>query len=177
MKPTQEVVIKPAVKDDVDMLQKLCIATFLDTYAKDNTVEDMRLYIAEHFNRKNLLDELENKMNFFFVATLNHEPVGYMKLRTSVELPQLKNKKSIELERIYVVKHFQNAGVGYQFIQFAVEFAQSKRFDTIWLGVWTRNEKAISFYKKCGFEIFGEHEFTLGTDEQTDWLMKKELTD
>jgi len=118
MKPTQEVVIKPALKDDVDILQKLCIATFSDTYAKYNTVEDMRLYTAEHFNRKKLLDELESKMNFFFVAALNHEPVGYMKLRTSVELAQLKNKKSIELERIYVVKHFQSAGVGYQFIQF-----------------------------------------------------------
>src|SRR5205085_11664475 len=100
---------------------------------------------------------------------------GYIKLRTNNELPQLKNKKSIELERIYVLKHFQGMGLGYRFIEFAIEFAQSKGFNTIWLGVWTRNKKAISFYKKCGFEIFGEHEFTLGTDEQVDWLMKKDL--
>jgi diamine N-acetyltransferase len=98
-------------------------------------------------------------------------------LKTNNELPQLKNKKSIELERIYVVKHFQGAGLGNRLIQYGVEFSQSKRYETIWLGVWTKNEKAMGFYKKCGFEIFGEHKFTLGTDEQIDWLMKKDLKD
>jgi diamine N-acetyltransferase len=81
------------------------------------------------------------------------------------------------LQPSHVVKHFQGTGLGYRFIQSAIEFAQSKEYDTIWLGVWKRNEKAIGLYKKCGFKIFGEHEFTLGTDEQSDWLMKKELKD
>jgi len=177
MKSSYEFVIRPAFPNDVDILQQLSITTFSDTYAEYNTEEDMQLYIDEHFNGEVLLIELNSKENFFFLAILNHEPAGYIKLRTSHELPQLKNKRNIELERIYVVKHLQGTGLGHQFIQYAVEFAQSKGYDTMWLGVWTRNEKAISFYKKCGFKIFGEHEFTLGTDEQIDWLMKKELRD
>jgi ribosomal protein S18 acetylase RimI-like enzyme len=175
MKISPQFFIRPALTNDIEMLQKLCIETFTDTYAKYNKEEDIQLYITEHFNHKNLLDELENQSNFFFVGILNHEAAGYMKLRTSYKLMQLKNKKSIELERIYVVKHLQGAGLGYGFIQFAIEFAQSKEYDIIWLGVWKRNKKAMEFYKKCGFKIFGEHKFTLGTDEQSDWLMKKEL--
>jgi diamine N-acetyltransferase len=177
MKPLYDFIIKPALPDDVDMLQQLSIITFTDTYGAYNTEEDMQLYIAQHFSREILLGELNSIENFFFIAMLNDEPVGYIKLRKSYELPELRNKKNIELERIYVVKHLQGAGLGNRLIEYGVEFAQYKGYDTIWLGVWTKNENAINFYKKCGFEIFGEHEFILGTDEQIDWLMKKELKD
>ena len=60
-------------------------------------------------------------------------------------------------------------------MQFALEYSQENGFDTLWLGVWERNEKAIRFYEKLGFETFGEHEFILGTDKQNDLLMKKAL--
>ena len=176
MNQFSEFSIKPASTSDVDILQELCTITFSETYKNYNTEEDMQLYINEHFNRKNLLEELENEKNFFFLATLNRKLFGYIKLRTNNELSQLKNKKNIELERIYVVEHFQGLGLGNRLIHFAVDFARNKSYDTIWLGVWKKNEKAITFYKKCGFEIFGEHTFTLGTDEQVDWLMKKDLT-
>jgi hypothetical protein len=33
----------------------------------------------------------------------------------------------------------------------------------------------MSFYKKNGFEKFGQHIFRLGDDEQTDIMMKKAL--
>jgi len=177
MKPSYEFVVRPAFPDDVDMLRQLSIVTFSDTYAEYNTKADMQLYITQHFNREILLSELNSEENFFFLVMFNHEPAGYIKLGTSHELPQLKNKKSIELERIYVVKHLQGTGLGNRLIQYGVEFAQGKGCDTIWLGVWKKNEKAIGFYRKYGFEVFGEHEFILGTDEQTDWLMKKELSD
>jgi ribosomal protein S18 acetylase RimI-like enzyme len=41
--------------------------------------------------------------------------------------------------------------------------------------VWEHNQKAIQFYRKWGFEKFGEHFFMVGNDKQNDWLMKKEL--
>ena len=36
-------------------------------------------------------------------------------------------------------------------------------------------KKALQFYKRNGFEIFGEQIFTLGSDDQVDWLMKRLL--
>ncbi|HEY6977661.1 MAG TPA: GNAT family N-acetyltransferase [Chitinophagaceae bacterium] len=170
-------VIKPAFSDDVDILQQLSIVTFSDTYADYNTPADMQLYIAQHFNRELLFSELNSEENFFFLAMFDSEPAGYIKLRTNHQLSQLNSKKSIELERIYVVKHFQGTGLGNRLIQYGVKFARGKEYETMWLGVWTKNEKAIGFYKKCGFKIFGEQKFILGKDEQIDWLMKRELAD
>jgi ribosomal protein S18 acetylase RimI-like enzyme len=57
----------------------------------------------------------------------------------------------------------------------SIDFAKQKRKQIIWLGVWEKNQRAIDFYHKWGFENFGEQIFLLGTDLQTDLLMKKEL--
>ncbi|ULQ53873.1 GNAT family N-acetyltransferase [Flavihumibacter fluvii] len=54
-------------------------------------------------------------------------------------------------------------------------FWQGKGFPTVCLGVWERNEKAIRFYLKNGFEKLGSPIFLLGNHPQTDWLMGKNL--
>ena len=43
--------------------------------------------------------------------------------------------------------------------------------DVVWLGVWERNPRAISFYRKVGFAEVGEHVFQLGSDPQRDVVM------
>ena len=53
--------------------------------------------------------------------------------------------------------------------------AKDKKSDYVWLGVWEENPRAISFYKKNGFEEFDKHIFKLGNDEQTDIMMKLKL--
>lgn len=109
---------------------------------------------------------------------LDNAPAGYIKLRIPFEQhASLKDKRSIELERIYVKENLHGTGLGYKLIQHATEFAGSEGYNVLWLGVWNQNKKAIKFYQKCGFEIFGEHKFILGTEEQIDYLMKKELRD
>ncbi|MGV2488753.1 UNVERIFIED_CONTAM: GNAT family N-acetyltransferase, partial [Bacillus mycoides] len=41
--------------------------------------------------------------------------------------------------------------------------------------VWEENHRAIKFYEKNGFKIFGKHDFVLGEDVQTDLLMKMKI--
>ncbi|NLA43929.1 GNAT family N-acetyltransferase, partial [Candidatus Saccharibacteria bacterium] len=43
-------------------------------------------------------------------------------------------------------------------------------------GVWEHNDKAIRFYEKLGFRPFGEHLFMLGSDPQTDLLMRLDVS-
>lgn len=168
--------IKRATANDLELLRELSIITFIDTYASYNTPENMQTYIEKYFNTETLLQELSSNENFFFIALLDDVPAGYVKLRTPFELhASLKDKKNIELERIYVKKNLHGTGLGYKLIEHGLEFALSGGYEVLWLGVWNQNEKAIKFYEKCGFEIFGEHKFILGIEEQIDYLMKKEL--
>ncbi len=59
----------------------------------------------------------------------------------------------------------------------AIESARASGAQTLWLGVWERNLRALAFYAKYGFVRVGEHTFTLGTDAQTDWVLARPLTD
>ena len=54
-----------------------------------------------------------------------------------------------------------------------MQLAKDKQVDYVWLGVWEKNPRAIRFYQKNGFVEFDQHIFKLGSDEQTDIMMKK----
>ncbi|HTE12726.1 MAG TPA: GNAT family N-acetyltransferase, partial [Chitinophagaceae bacterium] len=86
---------------------------------------------------------------------------------------ELEDAEAIEIGRIYAVQKTIGLGVGKALMQACIGIAKEKNKQLIWLGVWERNQRAISFYSKFGFEKFGEHDFVLGNDVQTDWLMKK----
>lgn len=167
--------IRQMTAADIDMLQQISIETFCDTYAAFNTEEDMKLHVEEKFNKQRLLDEMFTKDESFFVAEKEGQPAGYIKLRSSEEPEAMKGRKHTELERIYARKQFQGLGLGKLLMQKALLFAKENAYEVLWLGVWKQNEKAFQFYKRNGFEIFGEQIFMLGSDSQSDWLMKKEL--
>lgn len=58
--------------------------------------------------------------------------------------------------------------------EYALDFALSNKYDTIFLSVWEHNERAKNFYKKFGFKNTGfSHPFPIGSTPQTDeWMIK-----
>jgi ribosomal protein S18 acetylase RimI-like enzyme len=70
---------------------------------------------------------------------------------------------------------FQGKGLGRALIEHAIKIAWEKKKTYIWLGVWEKNEKALAFYQKHRFYKIGTHPFFMGDDEQTDYIMRKDL--
>ncbi|MGB5647238.1 MAG: GNAT family N-acetyltransferase, partial [Muriicola sp.] len=81
-----------------------------------------------------------------------------------------------ELERIYVLTHYQGQGIGDWIMEQVIRLAKEAEKRFIWLGVWEKNTAAIRFYEKKGFIKFGKHPYYIGKDKQMDWLMKLDLT-
>lgn len=167
--------IKPATAADVLPLQQISIGTFTDTYAIYNTPENMQLFIDTYYNTQRLLDELADAAQQYYLTYLGEELVGYIKLRTTENPPELAGKKHIEVERIYVLPGFKGRRIGKYMIDHAITIARQNQYEVVWLGVWDQNTNAQAFYTKQGFTVFGEHGFVLGEEHQRDWLMKKEL--
>jgi ribosomal protein S18 acetylase RimI-like enzyme len=156
-------------------LSLISAETFHETFSSQNKKEDMEKYIREKFSHQHMAKELADSGNKFFVAMLDDRLVGYAKLRAA-DHPRLSTfSRSIEIERLYVLKPFHKMKIGASLMQFCIDYSKSHLFETIWLGVWEFNQRAIHFYERWGFEKFGDHEFILGTDRQTDILMKKNL--
>ncbi len=169
--------LQPATTTQAEQIADLSRKTFYETFAASNTVEDMELFMTKQFSREKLIAEVADPSCYFFTALIDGKLAGYLKLQEGEEHPQLGGKPAIEIARIYADTSFIGAGVGKALMQCALEQAALRKKEVIWLGVWEHNQRAISFYTKWGFEKFGVHDFLLGNDRQTDWLMFRAVTD
>jgi ribosomal protein S18 acetylase RimI-like enzyme len=169
------ITIRMATEGDAELVADLSRQTFYESFAEHNTKEDMDKFMNEQFTRENLIAEVRQPSQLFFLAYIKDQPVGYIKLREGPVPIQLDRRSCLEIARIYSVQSEIGKGVGKKLMQTCHEIATQKGKKTLWLGVWKQNQRAIDFYTAWGFEIFGEQEFILGDDVQTDWLMKKDL--
>ncbi|GGH06638.1 GNAT family N-acetyltransferase [Sphingobacterium alkalisoli] len=170
-----EIILHKVTLNDIEQLQKIGKETFSETFSRSNTEENMKKYLAEGFSVETLTDEVNNENSAFYFALSENKVVGYLKINFGASQTELKDEKAIEIERIYVLKEFHGKKVGQILYGKAMEVAQQKGSDYVWLGVWEENPRAISFYKKNGFIEFDRHVFKLGDDEQTDIMMKLKL--
>lgn len=167
--------IRPIKKTEVRKLQEISQATFYETFVNDCTPSDMDKFLNNDFGLERLSLELKNPESDFFFVESEDQIIGYLKLNRGKSQTEAKLKNSLEIERFYVIPSFHGKKVAQQMMKKALEIAESGHFDWIWLGVWENNARAIRFYEKHGFEKFDKHIFMVGTDAQTDVLMKKEL--
>lgn len=161
----------------IEELQKIGKQTFYETFSESNTESDMNTYFAKNNSSEKLKTELNNPNSKFYFANLNQKPIGYLKLNFDNAQTEINDPNAMEIERIYVLKNFQNKKVGQILLDKAVEIAKLKKINFIWLGVWEQNLKAIRFYNKNSFFEFDKHIFKLGNDDQTDLMMKRILFD
>jgi ribosomal protein S18 acetylase RimI-like enzyme len=67
--------------------------------------------------------------------------------------------------------------VGEKLMRELLEEARRSGCQTMWLGVWEHNRRALAFYRKWGFKVVGAHIFQVGDDAQNDLLMARKLSE
>ncbi|MEY8685962.1 N-acetyltransferase family protein [Bacteroides sp. AN502(2024)] len=171
----EEIMIRKATTDDVALLQEIGRQTFFETFALHNSEEDMRKYLQTGFADDKMRSELSDSLSDIYFAMDGSRVIGYLKLNFGESQTELQDSRSIEIERIYVLRAYHGKKVGQMLYDKAVEVGLAHALDYVWLGVWEKNERAIAFYTKNGFTAFDKHIFVLGDDRQTDILMKRPL--
>ncbi len=167
--------VRLATEADAELIADISRQTFYDTFVSHNTKENMDKFMTSQFSKERLMSELNDVENIFFLTYVNDQLAGYAKLRDSRNPEQLQNVPAIEIMRIYSTTAMIGKGIGKLLMETSIAEAIKRKKEILWLGVWEKNQRAIDFYNKWGFEKFGEHNFILGNDVQTDWLMKKIL--
>jgi ribosomal protein S18 acetylase RimI-like enzyme len=155
--------IRTATPDDAIALNDLAIRTMRETFGPPyNPAELVEAYIEETFSVEQTHQELNDpKATFLVTISADQEVVGYAKLRRNRPPRQLKGQHAIEIQRLYVLDTQIGKGLGRQLMENCLNLARQEGYKAVWLGVWERNERAIAFYQKMGF--------------QRDYWMKKEV--
>lgn len=167
--------IRVAELPDAATIANIGKQTFIETFGEQNIAEDMALYVDTHFTTDVITREISDESNTFLLM-LHHDTVmGYAKMRKTDATENGVSENALELQRIYILHKYHGKGAGTLLMQTCLDHARRNDYNEVWLGVWEYNLKALAFYKKFGFEQFGSHNFQLGSDAQTDLLMKKIL--
>lgn len=179
---TERVIVRTAVPSDATALSELGAETFRETFDDSNTPEDMARYLAESFFPAQQAAEIADSQSVVLVAE-HHTPsgptalVGYAQLRAGEVPVDVQGPNPLELKRLYVLRAWHGRGVAQALMQVCLDTALARGCRTLWLGVWEHNGRAQAFYAKYGFVRVGQHEFVLGTDVQTDWLLSRAMSD
>jgi ribosomal protein S18 acetylase RimI-like enzyme len=180
---TSSITIRRATPADAARLASFAATAFTDTFAADNRPEDMAAYLAESFGEAQQRAELEDPAVTVLLAEKDDALVGYAMLRDGdVAEPVASARgrgrgRAIEIARLYAGKRWIGAGIGALLMQRCLDEARARAKDTIWLGVWERNARAIAFYRRWGFADVGSQSFQLGSDLQTDRVMARRATE
>jgi GNAT superfamily N-acetyltransferase len=170
-------VIRRAGIADAALLAELGARTFVETFAADNRPEDMAAYLATAFGPEQQVAELTDSHSTFLIAEVDGVAVGYAKIHPGRTPESVTGEMPVELVRLYVSRVWLGRGVGAALMRDCLGEARRAGYQTLWLGVWERNNRALAFYRKWNFREVGKHIFQLGDDPQIDILMERPVSE
>uniref|UniRef100_UPI00403EFDB2 GNAT family N-acetyltransferase n=1 Tax=Candidatus Enterococcus willemsii TaxID=1857215 RepID=UPI00403EFDB2 len=167
--------LKPCTLDDVQQLQSISIETYTDTFGPFNPPHIMKAYLDDAYPLAKLRRELATTGTTFYFLYDEDELAGYLKVNTGQAQTEDIAENTLEIERLYIRTAYKRRGHGRFLIDYACQLATQNGQSSVWLGVWEHNEPAKAFYQQMGFVRQGQHSFFMGDDEQTDYIMIKQL--
>lgn len=177
-----DVLIRPATVGDAAAIAGIGSRSFFQTFVGTCSDDDMKAYLDEYFSEGKIEAELRNPHLTFLVASFTEggqEVVAaFSALRTDTTetcVEHIPAAERIELQRIYADYQYHGRGIAKKLIDATLAKAKALGPKYVWLGVWENNERAKGFYKKIGFNKIGSHDFFVGDERQTDWILGKDL--
>jgi diamine N-acetyltransferase len=165
------VTIRRGEARDAAVLADLARTTFYDAFAATNDADDMALHLTRAYGVPQQTTELQDPGITTLLVEQGGAAIAYAQLRHD-HIPEcVTGPAPLELWRFYVRRDWHGRGVAQALMDRVKAEARQRGAQTLWLGVWERNDRARAFYAKYGFADVGEHIFLFGTDPQTDRVM------
>ena len=161
---------------DADILAKIGARTFYDAYVEHVDANILQEFVNKTFSAEMQFEEINDANTIFLIAEVESKMAGYAKLVLNTINGNVDSKMSLEISRIYLLQDYIGKGIGKKLMARTLQEAKQRGCNSVWLGVWEKNEKAIRFYEKIGFRQVGSHPFEFGEDEHNDLIMELELT-
>jgi ribosomal protein S18 acetylase RimI-like enzyme len=148
--------IRPWHQDDLEVVRSILWETWKESYSSFIPVDDLLVYFNEHYTSKILAEQYNDTKVIGFVAEYDDIIAGYENTYFS------EKENRLYVRQLYILSVYQNLGLGKKLIKSAAERAKSMGLNKIWLGVMVKNESAIAWYKKMGYEVVENVPFTMG---------------
>jgi ribosomal protein S18 acetylase RimI-like enzyme len=149
------ITISQATSKDIPIIQDIAHKTWPITYGSILSKAQLDYMLDLMYSDDSLLEQFKTKP-LFFLAYEDDVCLGF----TSCENNYLNNKVT-RIHKIYILPEAQGKGVGKVLIEKLIAIAKENQSEVISLNV-NKFNKAVSFYKKIGFEITSEEDLDIG---------------
>jgi ribosomal protein S18 acetylase RimI-like enzyme len=174
--------IRTAEPGDVQQLAGLGVTLFRQAYGATHPEPTLSEYVARSFALPRVAQTLEDPASTILVASTNGSLIGYAELHegpptapTTVLARPLPGGAPMEIVRFYVDQAWHGRGVAQDLMHACEERARGRSCDAIWLQAWQQADRALRFYRKAGFDVYGTAVFTFGARADRDLILARGL--
>lgn len=152
------------------LIQQLARQTWPDAFKKILSKEQIAYMLEMMYSIASLAEQVEKKGHTFILAKSEVDYVGF----ASYEL-NYKGLSKTKIHKIYILPAVQSKGIGKLLMLNIAERARQQKNTVLSLNV-NKNNKAIQFYQKIGFQKIGEENLPIGNGfMMEDAIMEKKL--
>jgi ribosomal protein S18 acetylase RimI-like enzyme len=153
-------------KKELEIVQNLAHRIWPKTYEHIISQEQMKYMLNWMYSIETLELNFLNNHTYFCIAS-NAMDIGFLDVETNHP-----EEANMQIHKIYVLPEFHGKGIGFQLMKKAKDFANESQMQSMSLQV-NRNNKAVDFYKRFGFEIIYEQDFDIGNGYfMNDFVMR-----
>lgn len=162
--------IREATAEDAGLLAHAGTRLFLQTYDGLIPTTEMVVHLDSQFSEARQNEELADQSITTLIVECEDKLAGFAQVKEN-PVPVDGCEAEVELWRIYLDRAFQGMGLGQKLISRVGEAARAFSANYIWLVVWEQNPRAISFYRKMGFNEVGRQDFRVNNEIHNDLVM------
>jgi ribosomal protein S18 acetylase RimI-like enzyme len=163
------IVIRPWQKADLASIRRITWHSWISSYASFIPESDLKSYFDLRYTEEAFLSMFDDPLTQGFVAETGDQIAGYARLFFN------RDENRLYVPSLYFLPDFQGQGMGRQLLEAAEEYAAEKGLDELWIGVMVRNNPALVFYRKVGFQFVREEPFTMGKTTVSHLIGYKKL--
>ena len=164
------IAFRTAGPSDAEALAELGARTFTETFGHLYTPENLAAFLVNHSVDK-WRTELSDTAFAIRIGEADGQAVAYAKVGPP-SLPFEPRGRPIELRQFYVLKPWHGHGAAREMMEWALDEAQRRGADEMYLSVFVDNHRARRFYEGYGFEPVGRYDFMVGTHADEDIVMR-----
>ena len=154
--------LRPARPDDALVLGALAAQVFLDTYATDGIRPALVREVQQAFGPEAIGALLARPAGGLLVAERQGHLLGFVQFMPGARHHVVDDgadgpagPATAEIERLYVLRHFQGQGLGKALMAAAAAQARDAGCTRLWLTAWVGNAHARAWYRRQGWRDIG----------------------
>jgi ribosomal protein S18 acetylase RimI-like enzyme len=166
----ETVAIGVAGEADLPIIQRIALRTWPATFGRILSQAQIDYMLDWLYSEASLHRQMHGQDHTFLLARVGDEPLGF----ASCE-PNYQGTDKTKLHKLYVLPEAHGRGVGRALVDAVTEIAQRHGNPALLLNV-NRQNVAIRFYRRLGFEVITEENIPIGNGFlMEDYIMEKRI--